>query len=165
MAHLIRYFLLIFHFYYVWWGSQKLFLSTAHVLIANTNGKGRRGGFAREEEQCCQSLWMSQRTHVEAFVGVNNNMGWCHDTLCMPQASRMSISTCTISLVGWHQSFIEHVLRSLQLQQSPHISSRQVRHECWWCVLELALNNWWRNLLWTEDALANGYKLDNYHIQ
>ena len=81
MPHLILFFSLIFDFYYVWWGPQKLLLSTTHVLIANTNGRGRGGGFAGEEEQCCLSLWMSQRTHVEAFVGVNNNMGWCHDTL------------------------------------------------------------------------------------
>ena len=42
-----------------------------------------------------------------------------------------------------------------------HKSSRQVRHKCGWHVLELTLNNLRRNLLWIEDALANGCKIDN----
>ena len=117
MSSLIYFFSFNFYFYYVWWGNKR---SCQHMCLSQTQiGGGGGGGVAGEEEQCCHSLWMSQRMHVEAFVGVNNNMGWCHDTLCMSQASRMSGSTCTVSLMGRHQSFIEQVLRSLQLPQSP----------------------------------------------
>ena len=64
-------------------GAHKSCCCQQHMCLSQTQmgGGGGGGGFAGEEEQCCLSLWMSQRTHVEAFVGVNNNMGWCHDTL------------------------------------------------------------------------------------